>query len=91
MFLKTNSYGEYVFDWSWARAYEQAGLNYYPKLISAIPFTPSAGERVFLSKNVARASLLKSIVAILNDEARENYAYAPADKDAQVLQNECLP
>ncbi len=72
LFLKTNSYGEYVFDWSWARAYEQAGLNYYPKLISAIPFTPSAGERVFLSKNVARASLLKSIVAILNDEAREN-------------------
>tara|TARA_B100001059_G_C17824399_1_gene580438 strand:+ start:1258 stop:2454 length:1197 start_codon:yes stop_codon:yes gene_type:complete len=72
LFLKTNSYGEYVFDWSWARAYQQAGFNYYPKLISAIPFTPSTGERVFLSKAVARASLLKLIVSILNDETRAN-------------------
>lgn len=71
LFLKTNSYGEYVFDWSWARAYQQAGFDYYPKLISAIPFTPSTGERIFLSENIARPLLLKSIVSILNDETRE--------------------
>lgn len=71
LFLKTNSYGEYVFDWSWARAYQQAGFDYYPKLISAIPFTPSTGERIFLSENIARPPLLKSIVSILNDETRE--------------------
>ena len=37
LYIKTNSYGEFVFDWSWASAYEQTGLNYYPKLISSIP------------------------------------------------------
>jgi hypothetical protein len=40
VYLKTHSYGEYVFDWSWAEAYHQHGVAYYPKLVSAIPFTP---------------------------------------------------
>jgi len=40
MYLKTHSYGEYVFDWSWADAYARHGLDYYPKLLNAIPFTP---------------------------------------------------
>ena len=41
LYEKHHSYGEYVFDWAWADAYHQHGLNYYPKLLSAIPFTPS--------------------------------------------------
>ena len=45
-YLKDHSYGEYVFDWSWAQAYQQHGLDYYPKLISAIPFTPVPGNRL---------------------------------------------
>ena len=45
-YIKTNSYGEFVFDWSWATAYEQAGLAYYPKLISSIPYTPVTGNRI---------------------------------------------
>ena len=44
-YLKSHSYGEYVFDHSWAQAYEQAGGRYYPKLQSAVPFTPVAGRR----------------------------------------------
>jgi predicted N-acyltransferase len=48
-YLKTHSYGEYVFDWSWADAYEQAGGQYYPKLISAIPFSPVTGPRLLLA------------------------------------------
>jgi hypothetical protein len=44
-YLKANSYGEYVFDWSWADAYERAGFDYYPKLVVAVPFTPVAGQR----------------------------------------------
>lgn len=44
-YLKTHSYGEYVFDWSWADAYQRYGLAYYPKLVSAIPFTPAYGPR----------------------------------------------
>lgn len=46
LYLKTHSYGEYVFDWAWADAYHRHGLDYYPKLLSAIPFTPVDGRRV---------------------------------------------
>ncbi len=46
LYLKTHSYGEYVFDWAWADAYHRHGLDYYPKLLSAIPFTPVTGQRV---------------------------------------------
>ncbi len=44
--LKTHSYGEYVFDWSWADAWQRTGLSYYPKLLTAIPFTPATGPRL---------------------------------------------
>jgi len=44
-YLKTHSYGEYVFDWSWADAWQRMGLDYYPKLVTAIPFTPATGQR----------------------------------------------
>ncbi|MBT6037974.1 MAG: GNAT family N-acetyltransferase, partial [Halieaceae bacterium] len=44
-YLKTHSYGEYVFDWSWADAWHRMGLDYYPKLVTAIPFTPATGQR----------------------------------------------
>ncbi|KDE41276.1 hypothetical protein ADINL_0349 [Nitrincola lacisaponensis] len=45
LYLKNHSYGEYVFDWSWADAWERHGLNYYPKLVTAIPYTPAQGPR----------------------------------------------
>jgi predicted N-acyltransferase len=45
LYVKTHSYGEYVFDWSWANAYHQAGYDYYPKLLNAVPFTPATGPR----------------------------------------------
>ncbi len=47
LYEKTNSWGEYVFDWSWANAYQQHGLAYYPKYVTASPFTPSVGQRLF--------------------------------------------
>lgn len=46
LYLKTHSYGEYVFDWSWAEAYHRNGLAYYPKALVAIPFTPATGPRL---------------------------------------------
>ena len=46
LYEKTHSWGEFVFDWAWAHAYEQAGLDYYPKLVSAVPFTPAASARI---------------------------------------------
>jgi hypothetical protein len=47
-YLKYHSYGEYIFDWDWAHAYQQAGLDYYPKLLLAIPFTPITGKRLLI-------------------------------------------
>ncbi|MEJ2142169.1 MAG: GNAT family N-acetyltransferase [Gammaproteobacteria bacterium] len=48
LYLKYNSYGEFVFDWAWADAYERSGLNYYPKLVASIPYTPATGNRLFI-------------------------------------------
>ncbi len=54
LYLKQHSWGEYVFDQQWAQAYRQYGLNYYPKLVSALPFTPCAGPRLLLQPGVER-------------------------------------
>jgi len=48
LYIKNNSYGEYIFDWGWANAYMQHGLNYYPKLVSAVPFTPATGNKILI-------------------------------------------
>jgi predicted N-acyltransferase len=50
-YIKNNSYGEFVFDWAWADAYQQNGLDYYPKLVTSIPFTPAQGPRLLASTN----------------------------------------
>lgn len=49
MYMKNNSYGEFVFDWDWADAYHRAGLRYYPKLVVAVPYTPATGSRLLLA------------------------------------------
>ena len=49
LYLKTHSWGEYVFDWAWAEAYQRAGQRYYPKLVAAVPFTPVSGPRLLLN------------------------------------------
>lgn len=51
LYEKYDSYGEYIFDWSWARAATQAGIDYYPKLVSAVPFTPASGPRLLVDAN----------------------------------------
>jgi predicted N-acyltransferase len=58
LYVKDHSYGEYVFDWAWANAYGQHGLDYYPKLLSAIPFTPVTGPRLLARDAAARAALV---------------------------------
>ncbi len=52
LYIKSHSFGEYIFDHSWADAYHRYGLNYYPKLQSAIPFTPVTGERIIIDKKI---------------------------------------
>jgi predicted N-acyltransferase len=61
LYEKTHSYGEYVFDWAWAEAYQRNGLNYYPKLLSAIPFTPVTGSRLLARDTSARHALLNGL------------------------------
>lgn len=52
LFLKGHSYGEYIFDWSWANACERAGISYYPKLVSYIPFTPSSCAKILTARDL---------------------------------------
>ena len=58
LYLKNHSYGEYVFDWGWADAYERAGGRYYPKLQCAVPFTPATGPRLLVSSKVPETEAL---------------------------------
>jgi len=60
-FLKSHSYGEYVFDWAWADAYQRHGLDYYPKLLTAVPFTPVPGSRLLAADAPARKALLAAL------------------------------
>jgi uncharacterized protein len=63
LYLKGHSYGEYVFDWSWAEAYRRHGLRYYPKLLGAVPFTPVAGTRLLAVDDAWRDRLVAAIQA----------------------------
>ncbi|NMM87176.1 GNAT family N-acetyltransferase [Rhodococcus sp. SRB_17] len=61
LYAKSHSYGEYVFDWAWAHAYEQHGLNYYPKAVVAVPFTPVPGTRLMARDAATRQALLEAV------------------------------
>ena len=66
MYLKSHSYGEYIFDWGWADAYKRAGGNYYPKLQSAVPFTPATGERMLVRHDLSDRYYSMLIAAMVN-------------------------
>ncbi|MEM7223820.1 MAG: GNAT family N-acetyltransferase [Pseudomonadota bacterium] len=63
LYLKSHSYGEYVFDWGWAEAYERAGGRYYPKLQCAVPFTPVTGPRLLIRPDGATPELSAALLA----------------------------
>ncbi|WP_457329985.1 GNAT family N-acetyltransferase [Rhizobacter sp. P5_C2] len=67
LYLKDHSYGEYVFDWAWADAYQRHGLRYYPKLLGAVPFTPVPGPRLMARDDGARRALLSAMMQIAHD------------------------
>jgi predicted N-acyltransferase len=70
LYLKSHSYGEYVFDWGWADAYERAGGSYYPKLQSCVPFTPVTGPRLLLHPASERPAVARALVAGMLELAR---------------------
>ena len=67
LYLKSHSYGEYVFDWAWADAYQRHGLRYYPKLLNAVPFTPVTGPRLLATNDADRRALLQAALDFARD------------------------
>jgi predicted N-acyltransferase len=64
LYIKDHSYGEYVFDWAWANAYADHGLNYYPKATCGVPFTPVPGSRLLAIDATARQALLQALLEV---------------------------
>ncbi|HEY1043308.1 MAG TPA: peptidogalycan biosysnthesis protein, partial [Telluria sp.] len=87
LYLKWHSYGEYVFDWAWADAYQRHGYDYYPKLLSAIPFTPVTGPRLLARDAHARAALADALVALQDAlQASSTHVLYPPPEHAPLLQ-----
>jgi predicted N-acyltransferase len=68
LYIKPHSYGEYVFDWAWADAYQRHGLNYYPKAVSAVPFTPVPGSRLLADSSQSQSALVSAMVELAQNE-----------------------
>ena len=96
LYLKTDSWGEFVFDFAWADAYRRAGLAYYPKLVSAVPFTPAAGPRLLIHPervdvSAIEADLIAGARALATDEDASSLHFLFASsRDRHVLRNEGL-
>jgi predicted N-acyltransferase len=87
LYLKSHSYGEYVFDWAWADAYRRHGLDYYPKLLSAIPFTPVTGSRLLARDEPARAALAKALVTLQQQaDVSSTHVLYPPPEQAEMLE-----
>lgn len=71
LFLKDNSRGEYVFDWSWADAYQRHGFRYYPKFVTAIPFTPCPGPRICVVPGQDRDEIYKLLSVSIPQQAEK--------------------
>jgi uncharacterized protein len=93
LFVKSHSYGEYVFDWAWAEAYQKSGLHYYPKLIAAIPFSPITSQRLLVA-SVQNASEIQSRMVEALEEIMRNNEFSsvhllfPNEDSAAILKQE---
>lgn len=86
LYLKSHSRGEYVFDYAWADAFQRHGMRYYPKLLSAIPFTPVTGPRLLASNDEDRATLVRGLVAFAEEvKVSSLHLLFPSDADMRVL------
>ncbi len=87
LYVKAHSYGEYVFDWAWADAYERSGLPYYPKLLCALPFTPVPGMRLIARSGEARDALVQVLAQAMQDNALSSvHVLFPDEASASALQ-----
>jgi len=67
LYVKHHSWGEFVFDWAWADAYRRHGLNYYPKLVCCVPFSPVPGPRLLAKNDADRATLIQAALKLTQD------------------------
>src|SRR3990172_5895646 len=86
LFLKSHSYGEYVFDWAWADAYRRHGLEYYPKLLCAVPFTPVTGPRLLAANDAARQMLAAAALEMARDVSSLHVLF-PTAPEAVLMQD----
>lgn len=88
-YFKTDSYGEYVFDFSWADAYYRHGINYYPKCLVAVPFTPSTGPRLMVRPDLDYGSTAQRLIAFMrsefDDKVSTYHVLFPNTRDGQLL------
>jgi hypothetical protein len=91
LYLKTHSWGEYVFDWAWAEAYQRHGLDYYPKWLCAIPFTPVPGPRVLGQDPRARERLMAGVSRLAESSALSSlHVLFPGERELASLQQNGL-
>lgn len=95
MYLKYHSMGEFVFDWAWAGAYSRSGLDYYPKLVIAIPYTPVTGPRLLLADSPERNHIAEAMIDFALQYARDQEVSSmhwlfPNESDSQRLQRHGL-
>ena len=89
LYLKDHSYGEYVFDWAWADAYQRHGLPYYPKLLGAVPFTPVPGPRLLARDPSDRRLLLRAMRQLaLDAKLSSAHLLFLDDADAEAARDE---
>lgn len=91
LYEKSHSWGEFVFDWAWANAYSQAGLSYYPKLVSAVPFTPAPSRRLLLADaadDEAAKGLLQAAIALATETGCSSmHVLFPSAAELPLLEN----
>jgi hypothetical protein len=86
LYLKSHSWGEFVFDFAWADAYHRAGLRYYPRLVSAVPFTPATGPRLLAADEPSRSLLVDAARGQLSAQGVSSlHILFPADRDRERL------
>ncbi len=98
-FIKSHSYGEYIFDWGWANAASRAGLDYYPKLVVAAPATPATGRRILLAPDLGdaapaiRAALIAAVRSVADDAGCSSihWLFCTADEQAALAAHGYFP
>ena len=87
LYEKTHSWGEFVFDWSWAQAYRQAGLDYYPKLVSAAPYTPAPSTRLIAADQELKSALLQAALSYAKKcDFSSLHVLFPSEDELRVLE-----